>query len=157
MKITKYDSLKHDTIKHDTLKINMTSYNSQILYRERMWLFHDVGLRNTGGLMDFCPLPVMRGSSPKYTTTDRLKDDLSLRSGIRSAEHKRCNWGMQMIDGCSLEQCVAKLAMASYLTSRQRNKINSHSFLVIWLIRKYQFKFHCVVLHSILLHFIAFY
>ena len=33
--------------------------------------------------------------------------------GTRAAEHKGCNWGMQMIDGCSLELCVATLSVAS--------------------------------------------
>ena len=27
--------------------------------------------------------------------------------GTRASEHEGCNWGMQMIDGCSLELCVA--------------------------------------------------
>ena len=30
-----------------------------------------------------------------------------------SEEHQGCNWGMQLIDGCSLELCVTTLSVAS--------------------------------------------
>ena len=33
--------------------------------------------------------------------------------GTRAAEHQGCDWGMQMIDGCSLELCAATLSVAS--------------------------------------------
>ena len=49
-------------------------------------------------------------------TAQGLPEPSSLRGSTlstRTAEHKGCNWGMQMIDGCSLELCVATLSVAS--------------------------------------------
>ena len=49
-------------------------------------------------------------------TAQGLPEPSSLRGstlGTRAAEHKGCNWGMQMIDGCSVELCVATLSVAS--------------------------------------------
>ena len=40
----------------------------------------------------------------------------------RSAEHKGCNWGMQMIDGCSLELWVTTLSVAPSSLADRRNK-----------------------------------
>ena len=64
------------------------------------------------------------GSSPERgsiyyeasITAQGLPELSSLRGrtlGTRAADHKGCNWGMQMIDGCSLELCVATLSVAS--------------------------------------------
>ena len=64
------------------------------------------------------------GSNPEWgpiyyeasITAQGLPEPSSLRGstlGTRAAEHKGCNWGMQMIDGCSLELCVATLSVAS--------------------------------------------
>ena len=63
------------------------------------------------------------GSNPEWRsiyyeasiTAQGLPEPSSLRGstlGTRAAEHKGCNWGMQMIDGCSLELCVATLSVA---------------------------------------------
>ena len=49
-------------------------------------------------------------------TAQGLPEPSSLRGstlGTRAAEQKGCNWDMQMIDGCSLELCVATLSVAS--------------------------------------------
>ena len=64
------------------------------------------------------------GSNPEWRpicyeasiTAEGLLEPSSLRGstlGTRAAaEHKGCNWGMQMIDDCSLELCVATLSVA---------------------------------------------
>ena len=67
--------------------------------------------------------------------------------GTRAAEHQGCNWDMQIIDGCSLELCVATLQWC-HLALRHRNKLNS----ITWLfrdgsIRKYQFTFYGIGLY----------
>ena len=43
--------------------------------------------------------------------------------GTRAAEHQGCNWGIQMIDGCSLGLCVAKFSVA--LPGHCATEINS--------------------------------
>ena len=64
------------------------------------------------------------GSNPEWgpiyyeasITAQGLPEPSSLRGSTldtRAAEHKGCNWGMQMIDGCSLELCLATLSVAS--------------------------------------------
>ena len=64
------------------------------------------------------------GSNPKWwsiyyevsITAQGLPEPSSLRGstlGTRAAEHKGCNWDRQMIDGCSLELCVATLSVAT--------------------------------------------
>ena len=49
-------------------------------------------------------------------TAQGLPEPSSLRGstlGTRAAEHKGCNWGMQMIDGCSLALCSATISVVS--------------------------------------------
>ena len=64
------------------------------------------------------------GSNPEWRsinyevsiTAQGLPEPSSLRGstlGTRAAEHEGCNWGMQMIDGCSLELRVATLSVVS--------------------------------------------
>ena len=71
------------------------------------------------------------GSNPEWgpiyyeasITAQGLPKPSSLRGstlGTRESEHKGCNWGMQMIDGCSLELCVATLSVASFGIAPQK-------------------------------------
>ena len=51
----------------------------------------------------------------------------------RAAEHQGCNWGMQIIDGCSLELRVATLSVASSgIAPPKKTQFNFHdSFVVV--------------------------
>ena len=68
------------------------------------------------------------GSSPRYSINYRslssifvsklawaiIADLRAVNLGTRVAEYQGCNcWGKQLIDGCSLELCVAKFSVAS--------------------------------------------
>ena len=75
------------------------------------------------------------GSNPEWgliyyeasITLQGLPEPSSLRGstlGTRAAEHKGCNWGMQMIDGCSLALCSATLSVVSAGICH-RNEVNS--------------------------------
>ena len=69
--------------------------------------------------------------------------------GTRAAEHKGCNWGMQLIDGCSFELFSATVSVVSAGICHI-NKVNS----IAWLYRKAQPKdiIYYITLHYITLH-----
>ena len=48
-----------------------------------------------------------------YRSAVNIPDSRVVNLGTRAAEHQGCNWGMRLIDGCSLELCVATFSVAS--------------------------------------------
>ena len=60
-------------------------------------------------------IPEGNGSYPyeKGHTKGEYDCEFVIILGTKTAERQGCNWGMQMIDGCSLELCVATLPVAS--------------------------------------------
>ena len=79
--------------------------------------------------------PATPGSNPERClinykasiTAQGLPEPSSLRGstlGTRAAEHEGCNWGMQVIDGCSLALCSATVSVVS-VGICHINKVNS--------------------------------
>ena len=61
-------------------------------------------------------------------TAHDLPEPSSIRGstmGIRGAEHKGCNWECKLIDGCSLELCLATPSVVSSGTCHgNKNQFN---------------------------------
>ena len=72
-----------------------------------------------------------------------IPDSRVVNLETRTVEHQGRNWGMQMIDDCSLELCIATLSVASSGIAPRKKKLNSTAWLFRdGFIRKYQFTLH---------------